>query len=615
MGQGVYQTNTITTQSVASQQSNSTLETKQATVTKVYGTSSYVKSADVRIVGASADTVNVPNVTGSLLTQGSKVTINFLAGNPARPQITGFSGGNSSAIAASANAAQQAATASTVSGNTNNTATNAPVWLSSSDTTDAPNGYVVEPGANVTIAEVSSEFTSGGVTTSGTATITAKPLCGTSLPSGQFLDGTLFDLVDSYKNGLGIYRYDLAKESWILRTPVTTVNGESGAVTLVQGANVTITQAGDIITIASTGGGGGSLTVTDGTHTETGITEIVFSGAVVSSGGSGIADVSITGGSTYTGTAPITVTGTVISIGNATTSSVGVVQLETSSTDTSSSHVVTANDTRLINVSSLNSLTGGITLAAGTGVSLSIIGSTITINSTGSSSNKAAMLLWEQDVTDAPNGLVLTPGANVTIVDTPGSNSSGGSLNGLETITVKPLTGIVLPSGQFLDGTLFDLINSYGVGVGIYRYSSSLNSWVLRTPATSNSLARKPLTVTSGIIAYGASDTTKVLPCNKTANLMWCSTNVPALIRFYSTQAAQIADAGRAIGLKNPNPSNAGVLAELGTTASNLGPLTGPFILQNLDNPANEYIYLTIYNLSLVTQSVTLTAEVLPLEY
>lgn len=42
--------------------------------------------------------------------------------------------------------------------------------------------------------------------------------------------------------------------------------------------------------------GGGSLTVTDGTHTETSVTEISFtSGATVSSGGAGIADVAVSG--------------------------------------------------------------------------------------------------------------------------------------------------------------------------------------------------------------------------------------------------------------------------------------------------------------------------------
>ena len=131
---------------------------------------------------------------------------------------------------------------------------------------------------------------------------------------------------------------------------------------------------------------------------------------------------------------------------------------------------------------------------------------------------------------------------------------------------------------------------------------------------TSGSPARVSESATSVTLAYGASDTTQTLACKKSSILQYASTNVPALVRFYSTAAAQTADAGRPIGGRLPNPQNAGVCAELMTTASNLGPLTGPFILQNLDATPNEYVYLTIFNLSLSPASVTVTCEVLPLE-
>ena len=79
---------------------------------------------------------------------------------------------------------------------------------------------------------------------------------------------------------------------------VTTIDGISGAVTLVPGANITITDnspsPGDITIAAS--GSGGSLTVTDGVNTVNGVTDLTFSGATVS-GTTPNATLTITGGS------------------------------------------------------------------------------------------------------------------------------------------------------------------------------------------------------------------------------------------------------------------------------------------------------------------------------
>jgi hypothetical protein len=70
----------------------------------------------------------------------------------------------------------------------------------------------------------------------------------------------------------------------------------------------------------------------------------------------------------YTATAPIQISGTVISAEAATTSSAGVVQLETSSTDTSGGHVVTANDTRLLTADGTTiTNAGGVISAVGGG--------------------------------------------------------------------------------------------------------------------------------------------------------------------------------------------------------------------------------------------------------
>lgn len=80
-----------------------------------------------------------------------------------------------------------------------------------------------------------------------------------------------------------------------------TVSSLGTATPLVEsgsGAAGTATNASHEDHVHPASAGGGSLSVTDGTHTVSSVTEIDFtSGATVSSGGAGIADVAITGGS------------------------------------------------------------------------------------------------------------------------------------------------------------------------------------------------------------------------------------------------------------------------------------------------------------------------------
>lgn len=70
-----------------------------------------------------------------------------------------------------------------------------------------------------------------------------------------------------YENGKFIQKnitFTIATNSWVKTTKdATTINGKSGAITLVAGSNVTISEDGNTITISATGGGG-SGSATDG---------------------------------------------------------------------------------------------------------------------------------------------------------------------------------------------------------------------------------------------------------------------------------------------------------------------------------------------------------------
>lgn len=67
-----------------------------------------------------------------------------------------------------------------------------------------------------------------------------------------------------YENGKFIQKnitFTIATNSWEKTTKdATTINGKSGAITLVAGSNVTISEDGNTITISATGGGGGGST-------------------------------------------------------------------------------------------------------------------------------------------------------------------------------------------------------------------------------------------------------------------------------------------------------------------------------------------------------------------
>ena len=204
---------------------------------------------------------------------------------------------------------------------------------------------------------------------------------------------------------------------------LTTVNGNSGAVTLAAGDNVTIDNSvPGTITIAASGGGGGAVDSVSGTADQ--IT------------------VSPTTGNTVVGLA-------VFGAGEATYAYPASVAVD----DYGRVISVTAGDQTTV-----NTLGGAITLAAGTNVTLDTAGSTITINASGGSGGVQTVSgsdSVEVDNTDAANPIVSLP---VQGAITPGTyNQVQVNANGIitfaETVPVGVLTSVVAGSNISVDDT------------------------------------------------------------------------------------------------------------------------------------------------------------------
>jgi hypothetical protein len=194
---------------------------------------------------------------------------------------------------------------------------------------------------------------------------------------------------------------------------VSSVNGLGGAVVFAAGSGVTLTPAGQTITIASTGGGFANpmTTLGDVIYGAGGGTATRLAGNTTtttqfySSTGSGSAAAAPALAALNAGNIP-NLPGTIITSGavspqfggtglNAATAANGSLLIGTGSglalstltaganvTITNASGGITIASSGSGGVSSFNTLTGAITLAAGTNVTLGTVGNTVTVNST-----------------------------------------------------------------------------------------------------------------------------------------------------------------------------------------------------------------------------------------
>jgi hypothetical protein len=79
-----------------------------------------------------------------------------------------------------------------------------------------------------------------------------------------------------------------------------------------------------------------------------------------------------------------------------------------------------------------------------------------------------------------PDAYVLNPGANIYFEDLPAEQTSGGYQNAIRTILMRPLVLTSLPDAAettLPDGTLADLVDSYGNPLGLYRLDRAAGVW------------------------------------------------------------------------------------------------------------------------------------------
>jgi hypothetical protein len=196
----------------AKMQSTASLETKEATVSRTYSNGTYVFACDVRVKGQQKTLFQVPNASPANWTEGDTVLVNLTWGNSNRPKIVGAAGSTTANSAASANSGLINGGSGT--GSTSLSLAGIPFVLESASTV-ATGGYIIEPGSNVILTPQGPSMASGGLM-DGFLTVAMRRLVLTYLPPIKgLLDGTLLDLVDSYGNGLGMYRLSAAIGGWV----------------------------------------------------------------------------------------------------------------------------------------------------------------------------------------------------------------------------------------------------------------------------------------------------------------------------------------------------------------------------------------------------------------
>ncbi len=193
----------------AGAQASANTETQPGTVVRLYTDAiENVTAADVRLFGIPTPLKRVSNGSNVRLWKGAEVTVNWSRGSRFAPTILGVSGGESGAVVATATAAVGDAALST-DGDGEADLSGIGLLLAAPDAS-VPDGYLLVQGANVSMHDAHAAAEGEN----GTRTISARPLVVTSLPVGNFDDGTVLDLVDGAGQPQGMYRWDAGAAAW-----------------------------------------------------------------------------------------------------------------------------------------------------------------------------------------------------------------------------------------------------------------------------------------------------------------------------------------------------------------------------------------------------------------